>query len=205
MRPNPPCFSQLKIFLIILGISNLFGLWAVPASAQAVTASAYSSSAGISTRSTTIPLTDTEVSVLQQVVAKLQCFGPTPINTSGTTYSFLCMAAAGHSNDVSITRYATPSEAYATFVSLNGEPRERFGCYNANSWVYYEDPVNQTFRHRYHIWVVENWLVRVHAFDDTYYDISYAPLIVSRYVVRAAQRTLFSACYSVYLPFTYAP
>lgn len=156
-------------------------------------------------QSLTSPLTDTEVSVLQQVLANLECFDPTQVSIWNTSYNFTCWVGTVHLTDVSITRYNTPTEADAAFVAIHGDATESFGCYPANTWMYYDDPEHFADLHRKHLWVANKWLIFVHSFDEYVFANAYEPRVISQLVMQAAQWQLFPACHRLYLPSVFLP
>lgn len=149
----------------------------------------------------TVPATDTEIVVAQQAAYDLGCFPP--IALDDVTYSFGCVAAAGHSFDVQIERFADDDAALATFNAGQGTlPLEPFRCYPAYAWLYEQETMPQW--QGWHRWLAERWIITTHSVDDTGIPVAPAPVAVSEAIYRAAVRnTLFPACDRLYLPLVY--
>jgi hypothetical protein len=149
--------------------------------------------------SMTIPVTDTEIVVLQQAAYDVGCF-PEIVHTGDTIYWFGCAVAAGHSSDAQIERFADIETAQTVFAARQGTLLlEPFHCYPAYRWEYEQEPIPR--RQAWHSWLAERWIITTHSWDDTGIRVAPAPIVVSGAVYRAAIRNgLFLACDRLYLP-----
>ncbi len=145
-----------------------------------------------------VPMTDTEIVVLQQVAYEVGCFPD--IEQNGNTYSFGCAIVAGHSVDVQVERFVDELAAQAEFAARQGTlVLDPFHCYPAHSWVYEQDIMPQ--RQAWHRWLAERWIFTVHSVDETGLSVAPAPVEVSGITYRVAiEQQLFMACERNYLP-----
>ena len=146
----------------------------------------------------TVPSTDTEVLVLQQVAHKIGCFPDIVIED--TTYRFVCIFAAGHSLDTRIQRFANESEAQTAFEAARGPlALEPFHCYSAYQWSHEQEivPMHQ----QGHSWIADRWIITAHSVEDTGIPIVPSPVTVSEAVYSASiMNRLVQACDIIYLP-----
>ena len=149
--------------------------------------------------SVSIPVTDTEIVVLQQAAYEGGCF-PEIVHAGDTVYWFGCAVAAGHSSDAQIERFTDTDTAQTAFAARQGTLLlEPFHCYPAYRWEYEQEPMPR--RQAWHSWLAERWIITTHSWDDTGIRVAPAPIVVSGAVYRAAIRNgLFLACDRLYLP-----
>ncbi len=145
-----------------------------------------------------VPMTDTEIVVLQQAAYEgLGCFPQ--VRREATTYTFGCAVAAGHSIDAQIERFGDSEAARTAFADRQGTLLlAPFHCYPA----YIKEHKQATIprRQAWHSWLAERWIMTAHRWDDT--DIpAPVPVWVSEAIYRAAVRNrLLLACDRLYLP-----
>ena len=147
----------------------------------------------------TIPVTDTEIVVLQQAIYEVRCF-PGSVHAGDTVYSIGCVVGPGHSSDAQIERYTELETAQTAFAARQGTLLlEPFHCYPAYRWEYEQELMPRW--QAGHSWLAERWIITTHSWDDTDIRVAPAPIVVSEAVYRAAIRNgLFLACDRLYLP-----
>jgi hypothetical protein len=145
-----------------------------------------------------VPVTDTEIVVLQQAAYELDCFPE--IRREGSVYRFGCAVAVGHSIDTQIERFADRETAQAEFAARQGTLLlEPFHCYPAYGWEYEQGTLPQW--QAWHSWLADRWIITTHSVDDTGIPVAPAPIVASGSIYRAAIRNrLFWACDLIYLP-----
>ncbi len=130
---------------------------------------------------------DTEYLTMQKAAQIMSCNAD--IITANDTYSFICIAANGHSTDVQLSRYATPAEARAAFDAARGAtPTQCFHNYLAAEWQNDEQPTDtaQPLRHRFYAWQAGTWYVKAHAFDVDGQPATLSPADLSEAIYQSA-------------------
>ncbi|GEM_PF-1959959 len=157
---------------------------------------AYDSTAPVSV---SVPVTDTEIVVLQQAAYEMGCF-PDILRASDTVYRFGCAVAAGHSIDAQIERFGNEETALTVFAAGQGTGLlEPFHCYPAYKWEYEQETMPKW--QAWHRWLAERWIITAHSVDDTGIPVAPSPIVISEAIYRAAIRNrLFGACDRIYLP-----
>ena len=147
--------------------------------------------------SVNVPVTDTEVVVLQQAAYELGYFPK--IRQEGNTYTFGYAVAAGHSVDGRIERFVDRETAQTEFAYRQGTlPLVPFYCYPAYIREYKQATIPR--RQAWHSWLAERWIMTAHRWDDTEIPAP-VPVWLSEAIYRAAIRNhLFLACVQLYLP-----
>jgi hypothetical protein len=152
----------------------------------------------------TVPLTDTEVSVLHQAAYELGCvpgIGCSPdVVINGATYRSDWVFAAGHSAASQLRRFADAPQALAAFEEARGDlVLHSFHCYLAYEWSYEQEISPE--RRQGQVWLADRWIVTSRSFDDTSIPVAPSPVAVSEAIYHAARlSSLFQACKAAYLP-----
>ncbi|MBN1873414.1 MAG: hypothetical protein JXA33_04225 [Anaerolineae bacterium] len=154
--------------------------------------------------SVTVPVTDTEIVVLQQTAYEMGCF-PDIIQSNDTVYRFGCAVAAGHSIDAQIERFTDAETAQMAFAAGQGTLLlEPFHCYSAYRWKHEQEVMPQL--QTWHSWLAGRWVITTHSVDDTGIPVAPTPIIVSEAVYRSAIRNRsILACDRIYLPMVCKP
>lgn len=130
---------------------------------------------------------DTEYLTMQKAAQIMSCNAD--IITANDTYSFICIAADGHSTDVQLSRYAIPAEARAAFDAARGATATQcFHNYLAAEWQNDEQPADtaQPLRHRFYAWQAGTWYVKAHAFDIDGQPVTVSPAELSEAIYQSA-------------------
>lgn len=130
---------------------------------------------------------DTEYLTMQKAAQIMSCNAD--IITANDTYSFICIAADGHSTDVQLSRYAAPAEARAAFDAARGATATQcFHNYLAAEWQNDEQPADtaQPLRHRFYAWQAGTWHVKAHAFDVDGQPATLSPADLSEAIYQSA-------------------
>ena len=134
-------------------------------------------------------MTRTEVLALERAIRPLGetypgC--PLTMETSGSTFSYRCNAAAGHFFSVAIEAFDGETEARTRFEALRqAHPIGAFHGFVSAAWEVNERP--NGMRHRFTYWQAGAWVFGATAFDDTEFNIAADPAEMAERMHEAAQ------------------